>query len=68
MLNICSMYGESHNIAFYANKTVCLVVGKYDGQKPSMYINEQVINWVNQLKYLGVMFNVGSRLSVDAKH
>ena len=65
MLDICSMYGELHNIVFNPNETVCLVMGKYECYKPNMYLNEQVIHWVNQIKYLGVLFNEGSRLTVD---
>jgi hypothetical protein len=68
MLDICSMYGELHNIVFNPNNTVCLVMGKYQRYKPNMYLNEQMLHRVNQFKYLVVLFNVGSRLTDDAAY
>jgi hypothetical protein len=64
MLDICSMYGELHKVVLNSNMTGCSVVSKYECYKPSMYLNEL---WVNQIKYLGVLFNVRSHLTVDAR-
>lgn len=67
MLDICSIYGTVHNIQFNPNKTVSVAIGKRMSSRnvSNVSIDDQPIPWVDQLKYLGVTFNVNVALTVD---
>ena len=57
MLDTCSTYGLNHNIMFNAAKTVCVAVGYMRSvYRTCMIINSQPIPWMEQFKYLGVLF------------
>ena len=65
MLDICSVYGSLHDIIFNAKKTVIMAVGRNLVHKPSMFIANQSITWVDYCKYLGVSFRARANLVVD---
>jgi len=65
MLDICSVYGGLHDIAFNAAKTVIMSVGRNVVHKPLMLIAKHEIAWVDHCKYLGVSFLTRSNLVVD---
>mgnify|MGYP003519444986 CR=1 FL=1 len=49
----------------YAKKTVIMAVGRNLVHKPSMFIANQSITWVDYCKYLGVSFRARANLVVD---
>jgi len=66
MLDICSAYSVTHKILFNPSKTVGVVIGPSKiASAPLVYIDKHPIPWVEQFKYLGVVFNAGRVLSVD---
>jgi Reverse transcriptase (RNA-dependent DNA polymerase) len=65
LLDICTVYGKLHNIIFNALKTVIFAVGNHNMFRPSMFIAEQIVSWVEGCKYLGVSFIARSHLLVD---
>ena len=70
MLDVCSIYGAMYNILFNPAKTISVAIGnRHCSCIAPVYIDGQPIVWVDQLKYLGVVFNnhgvVNSAVNVD---
>jgi len=56
LLRVCSSYGVQLDIKFNAKKSVVMIVKTKEDHKlkcPSFYINDQVLNVVTKVKYLG---------------
>jgi len=56
LLRICSSYGVQHDIKFNVEKSVVMIVRTKEDLKskfPSFYLNDQVLNVVTKVKYLG---------------
>jgi hypothetical protein len=69
MLDMCASYGVNNNILFNYKKSVCLKVGKFPSEEISrLYLGDMELNWVNSIKYLGVMLTDGPVLSVDTRY
>jgi Reverse transcriptase (RNA-dependent DNA polymerase) len=66
MIDICSVYGATHNIMFNKSKTFSVVVGRMKNHNiPPVCMDNQPIPWVDQFKYLGVMFDASCTLNVN---
>ena len=65
MFHVCCAFANSHNLIFNAKKTVCIVVGKPRFNVFELCLNQHVIHWSKQFKYLGVNFIAGAELEVD---
>ena len=66
MLNVCSDFGASCNIMFNPAKTISVAIGnRHCCSVAPVYIDSQPIVWVDQLKYLGVVFNTHGAMNVD---
>jgi hypothetical protein len=66
LLDLCSVYGNEHDIIFNPTKTVCLVVGPGRKMfKSDLFLCGQCLPWVKELKYLGVNFVCGDQLEID---
>ena len=57
LVDICSVYAKDHNLVFNTKKTICTVVGNPKFTVSNICIDNQVIQWTNQFKYLGVNFS-----------
>ena len=58
LLNICSEYGEEHDIMFNHKKTECMyfpVKGRALINIPKVFLNAHLLRWVNKYKYLGII-------------
>ena len=58
LLNICSEYGEEHDIMFNHQKTECMyfpVKGRALINVPKVFLNLHVLRWVTKYKYLGTI-------------
>ena len=58
LLNICSEYGEEHDIMFNHKKTECMyfpVKGRALIKVPKVFLNLQLLRWVTKYKYLGTI-------------
>ena len=68
MLDSCGSVGDSLQIKFNCKKSADMIIG---GNKLSpiapFIINGSQIQWVDTVKYLGVIFSSAKRLSVDYK-
>ena len=57
LLDVTQSYGQYHNIVFNQNKTVCMhVIGKrqkWSGSTPSVKLNDKILKFVDEHKYLG---------------
>jgi len=65
MLDICSVYANCHNLVFNPAKTICSVVGKQKFRISEVYLDNHVIHWCDNFKYLGVTFSYSDELVVD---
>ena len=67
MLDRCNKYGHKCDILFNPRKSVCVAIGfKADNKiKGMMTIGDNEINWVSELKYLGVHFKAARALDVN---
>ena len=55
LLNICSEYGEEHDIMFNHKKTECMyfpVKGRALINIPKVFLNAHLLRWVTKYKYL----------------
>jgi hypothetical protein len=69
MLNMCGHAGTKLGIVFNAKKSCCLMIGPSVANRPiSMKINGCAIEWVNELKYLGVHLCQGKKFSVNLSY
>ena len=58
LLNICSEYGEEHDIMFNHKKTECMyfpVKGRALINIPKVFLNAHLLRWVTKYKYLGII-------------
>ena len=58
LLNICSEYGEEHDIMFNQKKTECMyfpVKGRALINIPKVFLNAHLLRWVTKYKYLGII-------------
>ena len=58
LLNICSKYGEEHDIMFNHKKTECMyfpVEGRALINVPKVFLNLHLLRWVTKYKYLGTI-------------
>jgi len=57
LLRICSSYGMKHDIKFNIKKSFIIMIVKAKEKHklnfPSFYLDDQVLNVVNKVKYLG---------------
>ena len=66
MINTCCVFGDRHCIKFNTNKSVCTKYGKkWAAETAVLMLNNYRLQWVDSVKYLGVMFVSGPSLSVD---
>ena len=57
LINICATYGEEHDILYNPLKSKCMIIkpNRYIKLKiPEVYINYVKLDYVQQIKYLGV--------------
>ena len=69
LLNICSEYGQEHDIMFNHKKTECMyfpVKGRALINVPKVFLNLQLLRWVPKYKYLGTILT--DDLSDDVRH
>lgn len=59
MINICNLYGTEHDIVFNPVKSVSLVFKppRYNLYCPPVYIDNDKVEYVSTVKYLGVLLN-----------
>ena len=58
LLNICSEYGEEHDIMFNHIKPECMyfpVKGRALINIPKVFLNAHLLRWVTKYKYLGII-------------
>ena len=58
ILNICSEYGEEHDIMFNHKQTECMylpVKGRALINVPKVFLNLNLLRWVTKYKYLGTI-------------
>ena len=58
LLNICSEYGEEHDIMFNHKKPECMyfpVKGRALINIPKVFLNAHLLRWVTKYKYLGII-------------
>jgi len=66
MLDVCSSVGKEVDMEFNSNKCICSAVGVASHYAISaMSLGDDVIQWSNTFKYLGVSFIAGRSLLVD---
>ena len=67
LLNICSEYGEEHDIMFNHKKTECMyfpVKGRALINIPNVFLNAHLLRWVTKYKYLGIRPRTTCRMIV----
>ena len=68
MVNICLEEFNSLDLKINVKKSACIRFGKNCNSNCSLIsINNVSIAWSNNLKYLGVVFNSGKKVSIDLK-
>lgn len=66
MLNLCGSIGSELGISFNCNKSKCIYIGPNTLHSiGSLYINDSKLEWVKQVKYLGVWICFGKSFSID---
>jgi hypothetical protein len=66
MLDVCALFGINNNIVFNPKKSSCLRAGIYNNEGiGKLHLGSMELNWVNSVKYLGIMLSAGNVLSVD---
>ena len=68
LLNICSDYCERHDLTFNAKKSMCMYfstsINKHCGF-PVIYLGNCECQFVNEVKYLGVMMHSSMKTTID---
>ena len=68
LLNICSDYCERHDLTFNAKKSMCMYfstsINKHCGL-PVIYLGNCEYQFVNEVKYLGVMIHSSMKTTID---
>ena len=68
MLDICNNVGVSLGLQFNSKKSHCIFIGPSPIiNLPLMLIGNQIINWSQQIKYLGIWINSHRSFNVDLK-
>ena len=66
MLEICSITGKELGITFNTKKSNCLHIGpSVIGEKPLLYLDNQIVGWSERIKYLGILINASVNFNVD---
>src|SRR5437867_11624927 len=66
MLEICSITGKELGITFNTKKSKCLHIGpSVIGEKPLLYLDNQIVGWSKRMKYLGIWINASVSFNVD---
>jgi hypothetical protein len=66
MLDHCGLVSRQLKLAFNCSKCVCIAFGpKFKLSLAPMVLNNEPIGWSPKLKYLGVTFSAGARLSCN---
>ena len=66
MLDICNNVGNCLGIKFNNKKSHCMCIGPLSYVSlPPMQIDDQSINWSQQIKYLGIWINAHKKFNVD---
>ena len=66
MLNRCYSICCDSSLEFNFNKSNCAIIGPAAKYKiDNMTLGNHRLNWVTVIKYLGISFQVGSKLIVD---
>ena len=66
MLNICSEFAATSDLNFNNKKSHLMKIGPILGLNlPSLILGGDKLDWVDEVKYLGVVFNAGKKLTVD---
>ena len=68
MLDMCSQFGNTHDMIFNPQKTVCVAVNDARTNRVTMYLNNQPIPWVDSFKYLGITFKAKNFHTVDTAY
>jgi len=69
MLDVCCKFGADNDIIFSSHKSVCLKVGR-DWSKciHNMRMGSLELEWVSDLKYLGIVFKTGTCLNAGVSY
>ena len=67
LINICANYGLENDILFNRSKYVCMVVKPSDRKNstPLMYLNGVALEYVDRVKYLGVLLSQDMKDDAD---
>jgi len=66
LLDACSDYAQKHHLVFNCDKSVCMKVGgSYKYNISNMILNNNPVNWVDSVRYLGITFRGCGSLRVD---
>ena len=66
MLNACSDLGDILGIRFNSKKSRCVIIGPNKPSKlPDMYIDNDLLQWCDKIKYLGIFIKSDARFRVD---
>ena len=71
LLSICDEYCASHSITFNVKKSVCMffkcTVNKHC-YNSTVFFSRNQIDFVQEVKYLGVLLNPSIKTSIDVSH
>ncbi len=65
MLFICQSFATEYNVSFNVNKTMCIKFGSPVRTEDKLYLNDSLINWVDQVKHLGNIVSSNLRDNSD---
>src|SRR5579872_5618437 len=66
MLNKCYSIACDSNLEFNCSKSSCAIIGPAFKYKiNSMNLGDDELNWTELIKYLGISFHFGKRLTID---
>ena len=66
MLDCCGLVGQEIELNFNCKKSQCMVIGPIKMQTPlPMNINDNIIQWTDKLKYLGISIVSGVKFTID---
>ena len=66
MLNACSDLGDILGIRFNSKKSKCIIIGPNKPSKlPDMYIDNDLLQWCDKIKYLGIFIKSDAGFRVD---
>ena len=66
MITLCEVFAKNFDITFNCKKTVCIKFGQKLIGYEHVYLNEQKIEWVNQIKHFGIYVDRNLNNSIDA--